>query len=42
MGMSPAEIRECGLKLRDTYAAAKVAARIADAFEETIAEGRAN
>jgi glycosyltransferase involved in cell wall biosynthesis len=34
MMMAPEEIRECGLKLRETYAAHKVAERMADVFQE--------
>lgn len=34
MGMSAGAVRECGLKLRTTYAAAKVAAKMATVFEE--------
>jgi glycosyltransferase involved in cell wall biosynthesis len=34
MGSSPEEIRECGLKLRETYASAKVAERMMKVFEE--------
>jgi len=34
MSMSPEEIRECGLKLRETYAAEKVAERMLSVFHE--------
>lgn len=36
--MSPEEVRHCGLKLRDTYAAAKVAERMMKVFLEVKAE----
>jgi hypothetical protein len=32
--MPAEEVRECGLKLRETYAAAKVAERMIKVFEE--------
>ena len=34
MAMSPGEIRDCGLKLRETYAAEKVAERMMEVFRE--------
>jgi hypothetical protein len=34
MAMPAEEVRECGLKLRETYAAAKVAERMIKVFEE--------
>ena len=34
MSMPPGEVRACGLKLRETYAAAKVAERMLKVFEE--------
>ena len=34
MRMSPAEVHECGLKLRECYAAAKVAKKMLETFEE--------
>jgi glycosyltransferase involved in cell wall biosynthesis len=34
MAMDAGEIRSCGLKLRDTYAAEKVAARMMEVFQE--------
>ena len=34
MGMDPEEIRACGLKLREAYAAGKVAERMMEVFEE--------
>jgi glycosyltransferase involved in cell wall biosynthesis len=41
VAMSPAEVRDCGLKLRETYAASKVAARMLDAFRGVAKVGRA-
>jgi len=38
MAMSPAEVRECGLNLRATYAAAKVTERMVEVFKELRAE----
>ncbi len=38
MAMSPEEVRQCGLKLRETYAADKVAERMMEAFR-CVAEG---
>jgi len=38
MGMSPAEISACGLKLRATYAATKVTERMVEVFREVRAE----
>ncbi len=38
MSMSSDQIRECGLKLRETYAAEKVAGRMMQVFEEVCAE----
>jgi hypothetical protein len=32
--MSPEEVRQCGLKLRETYAADKVADRMLSVFSE--------
>ena len=40
VAMSPAEVRDCGLKLRETYAASKVAARMLDAFRGVTKGGR--
>lgn len=37
MAMKAAEIRDCGLKLRDTYAAGKVATRIVESFRRVTA-----
>jgi hypothetical protein len=34
MAMSPEETRECGLKLRETYAAEKVAQRMITVFQD--------
>jgi alpha-1,3-rhamnosyl/mannosyltransferase len=34
LAMSAEEVRDCGLKLRETYAAEKVAARMLEVFEE--------
>ena len=34
MKMSVEDVRECGMKLRETYAAEKVAARMMEVFEE--------
>jgi glycosyltransferase involved in cell wall biosynthesis len=34
LAMSPEEVRQCGLKLRETYAAEKVAARMMKVFEK--------
>jgi hypothetical protein len=42
VAMSPAEIRDCGLKLRETYAASKVAARMFDAFRGVARPGRSS
>jgi glycosyltransferase involved in cell wall biosynthesis len=39
MAMSPAEIRNCGLKLRETHAAGNVTARMMRVFEEVTARG---
>jgi glycosyltransferase involved in cell wall biosynthesis len=36
MRMSPGEVRECGLKLRECYAASKVAERMVEVFEGVI------
>jgi glycosyltransferase involved in cell wall biosynthesis len=36
MGMSPKDVRECGLKLRECYAASKVAERMVKVFEGVI------
>jgi hypothetical protein len=38
MAMSPDEVKQCGLKLRETYAAEKVAERMMEAFR-SVAEG---
>ncbi len=38
LAMSPAEIRVCGLELRETYASAKVVARMLKVFNEVRAE----
>jgi len=35
--MSPEEVKQCGLKLRETYAAEKVVERMIDAFRRVAA-----
>ncbi len=41
MAMTSAEVCDCGLRLRETYAASKVAARMVEVFKE-VNEGRAS
>lgn len=41
-GMSQDEVRECGLKLRETYDSRKVARRMIDVFEEVAATWKSN
>lgn len=40
MDMSPDEVRECGLKLRETYAAEKVAERMMQVFDKMCSENQ--
>jgi len=41
MAMDPDEVRKCGLKLRETYAAAKVAEKMIEVFMGTSNFGKA-